>query len=1351
MTANYVITTEAGTLTITKRPVTLTSATDTKEYDGNPLTNNTVTVGGQGFATGEGATYNVTGTQTIVGTSDNTFTYTLNQGTLAGNYDITTVEGTLTVTNRPTPFEIEIVSNSATYTYDGTEKSVSGFVTTTFTVNGNNFTVEGLSASVAQTNAGTYPNTITGTEIVKDINGNDVTAQFTVTKTPGNLVINPTDEITLECPTATAATKVYDGTALEPEATAIGVVATDEFVIEYSIDGGNTWSETVPSIIAKGTQAVKVRASNPNYVTETCEYTLEVTCRPLTVTANTEAFTYDGNVHTNNGFTTNTGEGVGLVGEDEIEVVITGSIQFPSQSPVTNVVGDITFENGSASNYCITKVNGQLTMTYDPQEITITADSETWTYDGQEHTKDSYKVTIGENTYNVGADGIYTFENGDVLTVNVTGAITEVGTEDNEATIVSIMHGNENVAAAYNPTVNNGTLTITKAPAPEIVCPTGTSITKMYDGQALAPAASATGIGNDTFTIQYSIDNGQNWSTNVPSITHFGTQSVKVQALNDNYETATCEYTLSITKRSVTLTSATDEKVYDGQPLTNSTVTVSGDGFVNGEGATYDVTGTQTAVGYSNNTFTYTLNNNTSADDYTITKVEGVLTVTANVTPIVITSGNNTWMYDGNNHTEETYTVTYGGTALTADATGKVFTLPTGDKVTISNPASVKNVSETADNNNTYDYVIDNESFYSDVTANYGKLTITPRTVLMTSATAEKVYDATPLTRNAQTDVTVTGDGFVTGEGATYDITGTQTNVGSSDNEFTYTLNQGTLAENYTISTAFGTLKVTPMAVTITAKDSTKVYDATPLTQPGFTATALAATDNHTFNVVMTTASTITNVGTQPNVIATVDGVAVTTGTATAVGNYMVTTEDGELEVTPHDLTITIGNDTKVYDGTPLVTNYDNATVTVEGLQGGATLTAGEVTTSSPNAGTYTYTGTTAPTAADGMTITTPFQTSDDISNYNVTYNFTQTITRKDAEIDITATKIYDGTPLVVNYNDATVTVTGLVAGDALNAGKATTAVGTTPSYKVGQYTYTYTPSGMALSFAPVNGTVLLDPEFNTINGIENYNVTYNLELDITLRTLEITAADAEKVYDGEPLTSDVYTIAAVDGLAEGDEIATIVQEGSQLCVGSTEHTISDAVIVKDGEENVTDQYTIIYHNGTLTVTNFTDFTCPAAENITLNYGECETEYTIQGEPTVGTGMAAGSYTVTNDLADQNPLPVGTHTITWMLIDDCGNTMATCTQTVTVEYPECPNATDADGNEYVGVRIGCECWTQTNLRSEHYQITGSPAIPDVMTYKASPYYDNETANLNNYGHLYTWNAAINGGDTNSYG
>ena len=63
-----------------------------------------------------------------------------------------------------------------------------------------------------------------------------------------------------------------------------------------------------------------------------------------------------------------------------------------------------------------------------------------------------------------------------------------------------------------------------------------------------------------------------------------------------------------------------------------------------------------------------------------------------------------------------------------------------------------------------------------------------------------------PLTNSK---VTVTGDGFVTGEGATYNVTGSQKWVGSSDNEFTYTLMEGTKAANYNITTKFGLLKVT--------------------------------------------------------------------------------------------------------------------------------------------------------------------------------------------------------------------------------------------------------------------------------------------------------------------------------------------------------------------------------------------------------------------------------------------------------------------------------------------------------------------------------------------------------------
>ncbi len=106
-----------GTLTITKAKLTLTSGSATKQYDGDPLTLHEVTA--EGFVEGEGFIYNVTGTQTLVGQSENLFTYlgfipmshlitstTINPTDdyrperLAHpeDYDIEVVNGTLTVT-----------------------------------------------------------------------------------------------------------------------------------------------------------------------------------------------------------------------------------------------------------------------------------------------------------------------------------------------------------------------------------------------------------------------------------------------------------------------------------------------------------------------------------------------------------------------------------------------------------------------------------------------------------------------------------------------------------------------------------------------------------------------------------------------------------------------------------------------------------------------------------------------------------------------------------------------------------------------------------------------------------------------------------------------------------------------------------------------------------------------------------------------------------------------------------------------------------------------------------------------------------------------------------------------------
>ena len=177
---HYAITISYATLNVAQRPVTLTSASDAREYNGKPLTNDDVSVGGEGWADGEGATYDVTGKRTLVGESPNTFSYTLNEGTKADNYDIKTEFGTLTVTDRSAKYEITLTPNSKSETYDGTEKSVSGFETLEFQINGQTFNVSGVEASAKGTDAGEYPVTVSGRAVVTDADGDDVTSQFTV-------------------------------------------------------------------------------------------------------------------------------------------------------------------------------------------------------------------------------------------------------------------------------------------------------------------------------------------------------------------------------------------------------------------------------------------------------------------------------------------------------------------------------------------------------------------------------------------------------------------------------------------------------------------------------------------------------------------------------------------------------------------------------------------------------------------------------------------------------------------------------------------------------------------------------------------------------------------------------------------------------------------------------------------------------------------------------------------------------------------------------------------------------------------------------------------------------------------
>ena len=651
---------------------------------------------------------------------------------------------------------------------------------------------------------------------------------------------------------------------------------------------------TYPAAFADGTVGT-VDATGKYIVTKANDGSLVISpiSTVITITANSKTREYNGEALTDNGYTFTQGV---LVNGDVLQAVVEGSQTNKGSS--ANVVKSYKVVRGSddvTGNYKFTdSVNGTLTITAKP--LTITADSAEKVYDGQPLTKNSFTNTE--------------LAEGDKLTATVTGSQTNVGSSDNVASAAVIMAGEENVTANYTITYEKGSLTVTPVTDEVIVTVTERGGDYLYDGGEKVVTGYDAVSSNPLYTA-----NDYSFSADA-TVKSTNAGSYDMELAPEDFKNTSANFTnvtfiivdgkLNIAQRKVLMTSADDEKVYDGTPLTNSTVTVTGDGFAEGEGAAYTVTGSQLDEGSSNNSFTYELNEGTLAANYIIETKEGELTVKPILTEITITANSGEKMYDGSALINGGYTFTSG-------------ILVDGDVLTAVVEGSQLNAGSSANVVKSY-RVMRGET---DVTANYrfaesvdGKLTVTARKVVMTSADDEKVYDGTPLTND---EITVTGDGFIEGEGVTYDVTGSQLDVGSSDNSFTYELNEGTLAENYIIETEEGKLTVTSpeQHIVITANSAEKTYDGTPLTDDGFTYTDFVLAEGDVLEAVVEGSQT--DAGSSVNVIKSY---RVMRGDEDVTANYIFDDSvDGTLTVTKRKVTLTSGTACKIYDGKYLTCN----------------------------------------------------------------------------------------------------------------------------------------------------------------------------------------------------------------------------------------------------------------------------------------------------------------------------------------------------------------------------------------------------------------------------------------------
>ena len=770
---------------------------------------------------------------------------------------------------------ITLFAKSNTVTYNGEAQSIEGFDDVA-----DGYIVSGLTAKATGTNVGEYTTEIKGTAHVEKDN-QDVTNKVIVNVVPGTLTITKAETMTLTPElTGKDAEKEYDSKPLSGGATASVTKGTK---ITYSTDGGKTWSETLPSITNVGTLNVKAKAENKNYKDVTVDYKLKVTRKAVTVTADNKSKVFgekDPEL---------TATVTGTIGKDTVEYTLSRK--------AGEDVGTYTITpSGKAeqTNYKVTYATGTLTITSqsidpgtDPEKpnpdytgAKVNSPSDK-VYDGKEHKWSPTVTDKADKKLEAGKD--YTVEYStknfkDVGTIDVTitgvgnytGTVTRTykitpksvtvtandktkifGESDPKltATVAGTLGddtvkytlsrkagedvGKYTITASgkaeqgnYSVTYVAGTLTITsqsidpgtdpEKPNPDY---TGAKVNSpsdaVYDGNEHMWSPTVTDkadkkleAGKD-YTVEYSTKNFKDVGTIDVTITGVG-----------NY-TGTFKRSYKVTPKEYTVTTDSATKTYSGTALTAGGKV---EGIVSGETVEFITTGSQTEVGTSKNTYELVWKSAKKSNYKLASETIGELTVKAKSivpddkdtsesekTGITVNEPSDS-KYDGKEH-KEVLTVT-------DTKTGKELVAGTDYSVTYSsdlvNAGTVKVTVAGLGN------------YTGSFTKTYK---ITKRSVTLTSATVSKVYDGSALTN---TSITVSGDGFVEGEGASYEVTGSQTVVGNSANSFEYKLNENTLASNYNITKVVGTLTITAAPAPVTP-----VTPSTPSTPSSTTSTTL--------------------------------------------------------------------------------------------------------------------------------------------------------------------------------------------------------------------------------------------------------------------------------------------------------------------------------------------------------------------------------------------------------------------------------------------------------------------------------------------------------------------------------
>ena len=1223
-TDNYAVGYDYGTLTVTPRPITVRSDSAEKVYDAASLTAHGCEITEGTLAAEQTLTADYTGSVTNVWESaeeNNLFTVTIRdaaENNVTANYAVTYEYGTLTITPRP----IVVTAASGEKVYDAEPFGTDDFVGGEYylvasdadpalappVVAGQTLAVETQLPESADVYEG-GAHTLTPEDVTVWAGGTEVTANYAIRTENGTVSIKPR--------TVTFVTEsrswVYDGEAHSWDRHAVaptseyGLVeghtsrATELVYITdvlYGEDGDVAGIPNALVIEVYDADGAPVAAGNYSILYE-CG-TLTVTPRPIVVTAASGEKVYDGMPFGSDDFAGGEYYLVASGADPALEppVVAGQTLEVGTQLPESadvyesgahTVVSVTVWAGGTdvTANYAIETADGTVTITTRP--IVVTAGSGEKMYDdtpfGHDDFTDGMYYLVAS-----GADPALAPPVAAGQTLEVRTQLPESADvyESGAHTVVSVKvwaDGTE-VTANYSIRTEDGTVTI----APRPITVTAGSADKVYDGTPLVCAtynvtsdirlveghtltAKTVGSRTDVGSSPNEIDE--------ESVTIFSADGRDVRK---NYD-VTCEAgTLVVTPRAITIVTGSKTWVYDGNAHSwyedeegNPTYYLAeGSTLADGQSMRVEDFTEITDAGSVENALTigiYDKEGVSRTSNYTIGYDKGTLTVTKRSVTIV-TEGHE-WVYDGETHSWDGHSV----------SEGSAYPLVSGHRTEVVSVTEITNVWESPVKNVLGIRIVDEDG--NNVTQNYetdyeyGTLIITPRPIVVTAASGEKVYDGMPFgyddfaggeyylvasgsdpaleppvaagqTLEVGTQLPESADVYERGAHTVVSVT-----VWADDTEVT---------KNYSIETADGTVMIAPRPIVVMAASGEKVYDGTPLIVDTFTVSSEYEPPlvlDHYADVQVEGASATDVCENVPNRVVSVhiyagDGTDVT-------GNYAVTTEDGTLTITPRPITVTAGSDTKVYDGTPLTCG--EATVS-SALSPALVLdheirfaVSGSQTEIGESENTLIYA---AVFTADGTDVSYNYQITKENGTLTVLVPGVLVVRTGGAE------KIFDGTALT----NAEYTIENTL-GENFDM----------------QFTVEVSCTGSILHAGKTANTAEVRVEDSNGEDVTKYaRIEYELGLlKIAPRPAKVVTGSAEWEYDGEPHSyPDETRIEAVEcdgvtyGLIEG-HVAAFTDHAVIITPGTLPNTVT-VTVTDGGTIDFTNDYEFEYDLGTLEI-----------------------------------------------------------------------------------------------------------------------------------------------------------------------